>query len=158
MDTVLDWNGKLDVPHALLLDHDEVRIGLVRARLVGGPITETSERLAQLCLPHFEYEEQSVFPVLALLPHLTPANLRIEMMGAMPLISEFNAKHEALARDHQSIQDALLALLRTAHKLKNREVAKLAYRLRIHERIEDEVIYPTVVLIGHYLQEKFSNQ
>jgi hypothetical protein len=29
--------------------------------------------------------------------------------------------------------------------------------MRVHERIEDEVIYPTVVLIGKYLQEKLEN-
>ena len=154
---MLDWNGKLNVPHALLLDHDEVRIGLVRARLEGGPIAEASERLAQLCLPHFEYEEKSVFPVLALLPHMGPDSLKMEMMGVMPLISEFDARQDAIAKDHQSIQDALLALLRAAHQRENREFARLAYRLRVHEWIEDEVIYPTIALIGHYLRGKFAN-
>ena len=98
-----DWNGKLNVPNALLFDHDEARAGLVRARLEGGPIAKASERLAQLCLPHFEYEEKSVFPVLGLLPHLAPGNLRPEMLDVMPLISEFSARHDALANVHQTI-------------------------------------------------------
>jgi hypothetical protein len=55
------------------------------------------------------------------------------------------------------IASAIEDLLQAAHKEKNREVAEFAYNLRVHERIEDEVIYPTVVLIGRYLQEKLAS-
>jgi hemerythrin-like domain-containing protein len=123
----------------------------------GGRIAKAAKRVAQLCLPHFEHEEKSVFPVLALLPYLERGNLRPEMMDAMPLISDFRAKHDALNDHHQSILAAIEALLQAAHKEKNREFAEFAYNMRIHERVEDEVIYPTVVLIGKYLQEKRPN-
>ena len=52
---------------------------------------------------------------------------------------------------------AIEDLLQAAYKEKNREIAEFAYNMRIHERVEDEVIYPTVVLIGTYLQEKRPN-
>jgi hypothetical protein len=123
----------------------------------GGRIGRAGKRVAQLCLPHFEHEEKTVFPVLALLPYLEQGNLRPEMMDVMPLIFEFRAKHDALHDHHQSIVSAIEELLQAAHKEKNREFAELAYNLRVHERIEDEVIYPTVVLIGNYLQEKLAN-
>jgi hypothetical protein len=80
--------------------------------------------------------------------------LRMEMMEAISLISEFSAMQEALAGNHQSIQDAFVELLRIAQSLKNREVARLASRLKIHESIEDEIIYPAVLLIGRYLRER----
>jgi hypothetical protein len=151
------WNGKLSVPSALLYDHDDVRAGFVRAKLEGGAIALASERVAQLCLPHFEYEEKSVFPVLGLLPYMSPGALRPEMMQVMPLISDFTIKHNALASDHESILAAIVGLLQAAHIRENREIAKFAYKLSVHEWIEDEVIYPTVALIGHYLRDKFES-
>jgi hemerythrin superfamily protein len=157
MDLILDWNGKLIVPDALLRGHDETRAELVRATMEDGRIAEAARRVAELCLPHFEHEEKSVFPVLALLPYLERGNLRPEMMDVVPLISDFSAMHDELNDHHQSILAAIEALLQAAHKEKNREFAEFAYNLRVHERVEDEVIYPTVILIGKYLQEKRQN-
>ena len=154
MGSILNWNGKLTVPDALRRGHDEARTELVRAAMQGGRIAKAAKRVAQLCLPHFEHEEKSVFPVLALLPYLAPKNLRPEMMDVMPLISDFRAKHDAINDHHQSILAAIEELLQAAHKEKNREFAEFAYNLRVHEKIEDEVIYPMVVVIGKYLQEK----
>ena len=151
------WNGKLNVPKALLRGHDEARAELVRTTMEGGRIAKAGKRVAELCLPHFEHEEKGVFPVLALLPYLEQGNLRPEMLDVMPLIHNFRAKHDGINDHHQLIVSAIEDLLQAAHKEKNREVAEFAYNLRVHERIEDEVIYPTVVLIGKYLQEKLAN-
>jgi hypothetical protein len=151
------WNGKLNVPKALLRGHDEARAELVRATMEGGRIAKAGKRVAELCLPHFEHEEKGVFPVLALLPYLEQGNLRPEMLDVMPLIHNYRAKHDAINDHHQLIVAAIEDLLKAAHKERNREVAEFAYSLRVHERIEDEVIYPTVVLIGKYLQEKLAN-
>ena len=157
MSSIISWNGKLHAPDALLRVHDEARAELVRATMEGGRIAKAAKRVAQLCLPHFEHEEKSVFPVLALLPNLERGNLQPEMMDVMPLISDFRAKHDTLNDHHQSILAAIEDLLQAAHMEKNREFAEFAYNMRIHERVEDEVIYPTVVLIGTYLQEKRPN-
>jgi len=151
------WNGKLNVPKALLRGHDEARSELARATMEGGRIAKAGKRVAELCLPHFEHEEKGVFPVLALLPYLEQGNLRPEMLDVMPLIHNYRAKHDAINDHHQLIVAAIEDLLKAAHKERNREVAEFAYSLRVHERIEDEVIYPTVVLIGKYLQEKLAN-
>jgi hypothetical protein len=157
MSPIFSWNGKLPVPNALLLGHDEARADFVRATMEGGRIAKAATRVAQLCLPHFEHEEATVFPILALLPHLERGNRRLEMMDVIPLISDFKARHDALYDHHQSIASAIEELLQAAHREKNREIAEFAYNLRVHERIEDEVIYPRVVLIGKYLQEKLAN-
>jgi hypothetical protein len=157
MSSIVNWNGKLNVPDALLRGHDEARAELVRATMEGGRIAKAGKRVAELCLPHFEHEEKGVFPVLALLPYLERGVLRPEMMDVMPLIYDFRAKHDALDDHHQLIVSAIEELLQAAHKEKNREFAEFAYNMRIHERVEDEVIYPTVILIGKYLQEKLAN-
>jgi hypothetical protein len=152
MGSTFNWNGKLSVPTALRLGHDKARAELVRAMKEDSPIAEAAERVAKMCLPHFEREEQSVFPVLAFLPDLTQGILRPEMADVLPLISDFRARHEALDSQHQSILSAIEDLLRAANKEKDEEVSQLAYNMKVHERIEDEVIYPTVLLIGNHLR------
>ena len=156
MGNIAFWSGGLGTPSTLLFEHDEARAGLIRARLEGGQIAKAAERVAQLCLPHFEYEEKNVFPALALLPYLARGTLRPEMMTVLPLISDFNAKYDELGADHQSILAAIVELLQVAHKQENREFAKLAFSLRAHEWIEDEVIYPAVVLVGKCLWSRFA--
>jgi len=150
---VSSWNGKLTVPDALLLGHDEARADFVRASKHGGRIAKAGERLAQLCLPHFEHEEGIVFPVLALLPDLERGTLRRRMMELMPLISDFRAMQDAMRGHHQEMASALEEFLQAAHREKSREFTDFAHNLRAHERIEDEVIFPRVILIGNYLQE-----
>ena len=157
MGSIINWNAKLNVPSALQRDHDDARTEFVRATAEGGRIAKASKRVAKLCLPHFEHEERTVFPILALLPYLAPENLQPEMMDVMPLISEFRAKHDAIVDHQQSILAAIDELMHAAHKHKNREFAEFAHNLKNHEDIEAELIYPTVILIGNYLQEKFAH-
>ncbi|MBI2960586.1 MAG: hemerythrin domain-containing protein [Betaproteobacteria bacterium] len=146
--------SKIDAPKALLLGHDEVRAELVRAATEYGPVGLAAKRLAQICLPHFEREEKCVFPVLALLPHLARGELRPDMASVLPLVSDFTARYDAIGMQHDSIHAAIDDLLQAAHREKKREFAEFAYNLRVHERIEDEVIFPTVLMIGQYLREK----
>ena len=156
MARLFHWNGKLITPKALRLSHDAARAELVRAAMEGGSIALAAKRLAEVCLPHFEREEESIFPVLGLLPELVQGNLRPEMGQVLPLISDFSARHEALDQQHQSIQSAIDALLEACQGEKNREFAEFAYTMRVHEKLEDEVIYPMVLHLGNYLQERLA--
>ena len=159
MNSILDLNGKLKltVPNALRRGHDEARAQFVWANMERDSIAIAAKRVAKLCLPHFEHEEKTVFPVLALLPYLERGDLRPEMLDVLPLIGDFAAKHDALDEHHQSIVSAIEALGQAARKEKNRLFTEFAYNLRVHERVEDEVIYPMIVVIGKYLEEKLAN-
>ncbi len=156
MGAILPWRGELHAPKSLRLSHDDARVELVRATMEGGRIAAAAKRLAHVCLPHFDVEEKFAFPALALLPELMQGMVRPDMARVLPLISAFSAKHKALNGQHQSIQPAIDALLAASHSEKNREVAEFAHSMRVHERIEDEVIYPTLVMIGMYLRERLA--
>lgn len=155
MNSRFNWNGKLNlpVPRALRSSHDEARAELARAMMEGGPIAKAATRVAEFCLPHFEHEEKSVFPVLALLPYVTARDRRPRMMEVITLISDFGAQRHRLDDHHQLILAAIEVLLQAAQRQNSREFAEFAYNLRVHERIEEEVIFPTVILIGNYLQD-----
>lgn len=154
MNPKLHWDGKLNMPQALKLSHDDVRAELLRATAVPGRIGEAAERVAHLCLPHFELEEATVFPAFGILRDLASGGFEPEMAMVLPLISDFDALHQDLSVHHDVIESAVWTLLMAAHKEDNREIAEFAYCLRAHERLESEVIYPTVFLIREYVQQK----
>jgi len=120
----------------------------------GGRIGEAARQVAQLCLPHFEHEENMIFPVLSLLPYLRRGEVPPEMLDVLPVISDFTSKSAALDHHHKLILASVEELRQAAHKEKNREFAEFAYNMRVHESIEDEVIYPSIIMIGKYLRQK----
>lgn len=146
--------GLFKIPEALWLGHDEVRAELVRATAIPGPIGEAAMHVADICLPHMEHEEASVFPVFGLLRDLAVGEVRPEMAEVLPMISAFSARREALGDEHHSMAPAVHRLLLAAYKEDNREIIEFTYNLRMHERMEDQVIFPTVLLIRNYVQER----
>ncbi len=151
MDLNFQWHANTSA--ALRLGHDEIRAELVRATMESGPIGEAAMCVAKLCLPHFEAEEQSVFPVFDLLEDLAIGEVRPEMARILPLISAFSSRHGAMANEHRLIISAVARLLQAAHRERNGEYAEFAYHLTVHEKIEDEVIYLTLILIGKYVRQ-----
>ncbi len=138
---------------ALAQEHKEMRDGLARAMLQPGLVGEIAGRVAKLCLPHFAAEERTVFPAFtvmhqAILDDVGPVALRI-----LPLIDDLSAHHDDLKRQRQAITSAIGALWEAAYEEGNEEITAFARRLRNHERLESEVLYPTVMMIGRCLKE-----
>ena len=155
MNSNFSLSGHVNTPKGLQLDHEDARAELVRAISMSGRIGEAAKNIARVCLPHFEYEEKFVFPVFGMLPDLAAGKVRPEMAEALPLINGFNAWHDTFNTQHESLGTGINALLSAACKENNREVIEFGYRLRAHERMEHEVIYPPVLAIGKFVQERF---
>ena len=158
MISIFQRHAKFDIPNALRRGHDDVRTKLVRAATETGPVTAAANRLAKLCLPHFRWEERTLFPALGLLPDLARGQVRPEMQKVLPMIAEFSARQDALNKRHRSILLAIEAFAQVAQRNNHREFAEFAYNMKVHEWIEDEVIFPIVFLIGKYLQERLVGQ
>ena len=154
MQSRMGRNGIFKIPDALKIGHDELRAELVRASTMHGPIGEAAGRVARICLPHFEREEETMFPVFGLLHDLSLGNVRPEMASILPLVAAFSDWRNSLDDEHLTIAPAIHGLLLAAHKEDNREIVEFTYALRMHERLEVDVIFPTVLLIGNYVQER----
>ena len=142
------------IPEALRLGHDEVRAELVRATSLPGKIGDAASLVADLCLPHFEREEQHVYPVFGMLREFASGEVRSQWASVLPLVADFKRWQDSLDDQHQSIAPALHDLLLAAYKEDNREMVEFTYNLRMHERLEDQVLFPTVLLIGRYVEQR----
>jgi hypothetical protein len=158
MISIFRRHAKFDIPNALRRSHDNVRTNLARAAAESGPITPAANRLAKLCLPHFRWEERTLFPALGLLPDLARGHVCQEMQKVLPMIAEFSARQDALNKRHRSIVQAIDAFAQAAQRDGNRGFAEFAYDMKVHEWIEDEVVFPIVVVIGKYLRGKLADQ
>jgi hypothetical protein len=158
MVSIFRRHAKFDIPNALRRSHDDARINLARAAAESGPITPAANRLARLCLPHFRWEERTLFPALGLLPELARGHVRPEMQKVLPMIAEFSARQDTLNKRHRSIVQAIDAFAQAAQRDGNRGFAEFAYNMKVHEWIEDEVVFPIVIVIGKYLRERLADQ
>lgn len=154
MKSKLQGKSIFRIPEAMRLGHDEIRAELVRATSVPGPIGEAAGRMAELCLPHFEREEETVYPVFGMLREFASGEVRPQWASVLPLVAEFKHWHDTLDAQHQSIAPAIHDLLLAAYKEDNREMVEFTYNLRTHETMEDQVIFPTVLLIGNYVEQR----
>lgn len=142
------------IPEAMRLAHDEIRAEFVRAMSVPGLIGGAAGRVAELCLPHFEREEEAAYPVFGMLREFASGEVRPQWASVLLLVSEFKQSHDSLDEAHQLISPAIHDLLLAAYKEDNREMVEFSYNLRAHERMEDQVIFPTVLLIGNYVEQQ----
>ncbi len=152
MTTKLPHTERFPVPEALRIEHNEIRAGLTHACLQRGAIGRAARQALRFCVAHFEEEERILFPVFGLLRDVAAGRIEPEMAELLPSVTRFVARYDRLLIHHRSISKALGALLEAAHRESNREVANVAYMARLHERMEEEVTYPTAVLIGNHLR------
>lgn len=144
---------KFTVPKTLRLDHDEIRIALSRASRRTGCVGDAAQRLARIYLPHLDHEEKTIYPAFDLLHEAALSGLRERMAAVFPLVFHYRAWHDVLDH-HRSIHNAVDELHVTLRKEQDSEFAMLGENLRNHERIEEDVMHPAMIWIGHYLREQ----
>lgn len=60
-----------------------------------------------------------------------------------------------MLEEHKAVVAALNQLIEAAKKEKKDEVTHFARKLMLHAQTEEQVSYPTAILIGEYLKLKF---
>jgi hypothetical protein len=137
--TFFPGNG-FEIVETLRQDHEDIRTELSRAIDEHGAVGAAAGRLAQLCLPHFEYEERVVFPVLARLRQLTAQDaLPAAIKELEEQIAELSRQHKRFGSEHQLISTGVRNLLEAGHGKGSRHIVELAHIIRNHEGIEDDL-------------------
>jgi hypothetical protein len=129
-----------DVTSLLRAEHEQITAELGFAVAQPGEIAGISQRLAQICLPHFALEEEIVFPIFA---RLRAAASREDSRHAVRDLDEqmarFGRERKRLHRHHRALASCVRELLAAGYKQGNREIAELAHLLSNHERIESDL-------------------
>jgi hypothetical protein len=141
-------------PESLKAEHEELHAELVEATQAGGKTGDAAKAVAKLLHPHFEKEEKYAQPPLGLLPRLAEGKVTPEMEQILVLTDKLKADLPQMLEEHKAIVGALTRLVDAAKEEGKLEHADFAEKLMLHARTEEEVLYPTAILIGEYLKLK----
>jgi hypothetical protein len=146
------------IPPALKAEHEELHGELARATKAGGRTGEAAKAVAKLMHPHFIKEEEYALPPLGLLPALSQGKLEAGMAEVIKMTDKLEAELPHMLAEHKNIVTALQQLVESAKAEDKREYVHFAEKLMAHARTEEEVSYPTALLIGRYLKAALPNQ
>ena len=145
---------KLDIPQSLKSEHEELHSTLVRATKAPGRTGTEAKAVAAVLHPHFVKEEQFALPPLGLLGPLSRGEWKAEMRDVLELTDKLKAELPQMQTEHRAIVTALDRLGDAARAEGRSEFADFAEKLKSHALTEEEVSYPTAILIGEYVRLK----
>jgi hypothetical protein len=145
---------KFLIPEPLKAEHAELHAELVDATQAGGRVGEAAKEVAKRLHPHFVLEEECALPPLGLLASLAKGTVDPDMAGALALTDRLETELPGMLAEHKKIAAALGELVAAAKVEQKPRHARFAEKLMLHAQTEEEVLYPTAVLIGRYLRLK----
>ncbi len=144
---------EFEIPESLELEHEELHRQLVDAVKEGGKVGEAAKAVAEVLHPHFEKEEEYALPPLGLLSTLAKqTQIGPEMKSILTMTERLKADLPNMIEEHNGIVTALEHLIEVAEKENKPGIIQFAEKLKLHAKIEEQVLYPTAILIGEYLK------
>lgn len=143
---------KFVIPRPLKLEHEELHEQLRKATKESGSVGEAAKAVAKLMHPHFVKEEEYALPPLGLLPLLVKGKVTSDMADVLAMTDKLKAELEEMLAEHKNIVAALKNLTEVANREKKPQYAEFADKLILHAQTEEDVSYPTAILIGEYVK------
>lgn len=143
----------LATPPSILEEHQHLHHQLDLAIASGGKTGARASAVADVLLPHFKAEEVYAMPPLGLLgaiAHDRPLGGE-QIRQAIKMADQLGAHYDQMIWEHQQIHAALEALASAAREEQKPEALAFAEALMLHAQNEEQVLYPTTLLIGKYL-------
>lgn len=145
---------KFEIPRPLKIEHEELHEMLRKATKEPGELGDAAKAVAKLMHPHFLKEEEYALPPLGLLHDIAEGEVTSDMKEVLVLTDRLKADLSQMLAEHKSIVAALENLSAAANKVGKIEYTDFAKALMLHAQTEEEVSYPTAILIGEYVREK----
>jgi hypothetical protein len=142
----------MEIPVPLKLEHEELHARLLAATKAGGQVGEAAKAVAQVLHEHFVKEEEFALPPLGLLSALARDQIDEEMKTVLPMTGRLKSELPRMLEEHKVVVAALENLKAAAAAANKPEHARFAEKLMLHARTEEEVLYPTAILIGEYVK------
>ena len=146
---------KLQTPHSLRTEHEELHAELAGATKLKGKIGEAARAVAEVLHPHFAKEEEFAMPPLGALSMVSQGKITPDMRELLTMTDRLR-RSSARCLKNTTIVAAAKKLTRVALKEKRMEYAHFSEKLILHAKTEEDVLYPASILIGEYLSLKLN--
>ena len=87
---------------------------------------------------------------------LAEGKVTSEMGTVLSMTDKTKAELDQMLKEHKAIVAALENLAAVAKAEKQMEYVRFTEKLILHARTEEEVLYPTTILIGEYVKLKLN--
>jgi len=146
----------LEIPQAMKTEHDELHAELSRLTRAGGRTGEAAKAVAKVLHAHFVKENEYALPPLSLLVPLSQGRFEPRMAEVLKLTDKLAADMPVMLSEHQDVVAALSELTDAATAENKPEGTAFATMLTAHAQMEEEVTYPTALLIGLYVRNELA--
>ncbi|HSP11214.1 MAG TPA: hypothetical protein VLO29_01705, partial [Salegentibacter sp.] len=103
-------------------------------------------------------EEDYILPPFGILSLLAKCELPEERAKIIHLTEKFRENREAMLAEHQMIGHFLSEMMATVAREKHQELSVYFEELEKHAEMEEEILFPAVLLIGDYFKLREENQ
>lgn len=152
--TITQFPGKPEVPSAIKKEHEYFLEKIHKITLFHDSTGLAAVKLNDLMQHHFKEEEDYVLAPLGLLPLLTSGNLPEQSNEVIQLCEKLKSQISHLSVEHQLIKAYMDELMQVAATENHPEIIEFEQELQKHAKTEEEVFFPTAILIGEYLKLK----
>lgn len=146
--------AKPHVPASIKTEHENLLNKSLEFTSLKDSAGLAAKKLHELIQHHFKEEEDYVLPQLGLLPLLASGNLPENKEEIIALSKKLQSNLTHLDVEHQMIKAYLDELKQLAAKEHLPLIVEFEAELQSHAGMEEEVFFPTSVLIGEYLKLK----
>ena len=145
------------VPDSLRTRHDAFHAEFIKATTEAGKVGDAARAIEKLGATHFP-KAKDVFAPLGLLRRLAEGKVTPEMGEAIKVAEKLRANLPQIHGEHRELLAGLKRLGEAAQEEGKTDYVRFAESLTLHIQEEEEVLYPTVILIGDYVKLKLDKQ
>jgi hypothetical protein len=136
------------------IEHEALHADLVKLTKSGGRTGEAAQKVAKVLDHHFQNENEYALPPLGVLVPLSEGKFDCSMTAVLAMTDKLQAGMPTMLAEHKDIEAALSELKNAATSENKTEGVLFADELAAHARTEEQVTYPTALLIGLYVKGK----
>lgn len=146
--------AKFQIPKVMEMEHEELHAELAKLTQAGGKTAEAATAVAAVLDQHFKNENEYALPPLGLLGPLSQGKFDCGMTDVLTMTDRLSASMPTMLAEHKEIAAALERLSDAAKAENKPEGVQFAEALMTHAQTEEQVTYPTALLVGQYVKAK----
>jgi len=144
----------LGIPEVMGEEHEELHSELRKATKISGPVGKAAKHVAEILHPHFERENELALPVIGIARELAEDRTIPDFIKALELSEKFKTEYQKMLHEHKEIVEALAELEKAAKRARKPATIAFTKRLRMHAKMEEELTYPAVLMVGKLLKQR----
>ena len=144
------------IPKSMAAEHEELHSDLAQLTQAGGLTGDAAKSVSELLDHHFAKENEYALPPLGLLGPLSQGKFECSMTAVVTLTDKLEAEMPTMLSEHKDIAAALRRLKEAATAENKPAGVQFSEHLAAHAQTEEEITYPTALLIGLHVKGKAS--